>query len=188
MPTTTNDAPTLTQTGFDRARFRVAGQDASRADWQAAVRTKVAKLRVNIMLDAPIIEHFKHLAGERGYQTLINDTLRIKITEEGEFLRWNDYKKTFEGMPSPLAQNERHIQVLQDVFAQIDMPTRLGLRLSPSFQTLILVSTNARIDRPKKFDSSRVVKADVLDKTITKDNQNTYSPSILSRWWVSIPK
>lgn len=97
----------------------------------------------------------------------------IKITEEGEFLRWNDYKKTFEGMPSPLAQNERHIQVLKDVFDRIDMPTRLGLRLAPSFQTLILVSPNARIDRPKKFDSSRVVKADTLGKTLAKDNEDT---------------
>ncbi len=97
----------------------------------------------------------------------------IKITEEGEFLRWNDYKKTFEGMASPLEQNERHIQVLRDVFDKIDMPTRLGLRLTPSFQTLILVSPNARIDRPKTFDTSRVVKADVLGKTIKKDNEET---------------
>jgi hypothetical protein len=95
----------------------------------------------------------------------------IKITEDGEFMRWNDYKETFEGMASPLAQNERHIQVLKEVFAQIDMPTRLGLRLPPSFQTLILVSPNARIDRPKKFDTSRVVKADVLGNTLKKDNE-----------------
>lgn len=97
----------------------------------------------------------------------------LKITEDGEFLRWNDYKKTFEGMPSPLAQNERHIQVLKDVFDQIEMPTRLGLRLAPSFQTLILISPNARIDRPKKFDTSRVVKADLLGKAIKKDNEES---------------
>ena len=65
-PAISEDAPPLTQADFDRARFRVAGEVASRAEWQAAVRTKVAKLRVNIMLDAPIVEHFKHLAGERG--------------------------------------------------------------------------------------------------------------------------
>ena len=81
-PATSDDAPPLTQAGFDRARFRIGGQDANRSEWQAAVRAKVAKQRVNIMLDAPIVEHFKHLAGERGYQTLINDTLRRVI--EGE--------------------------------------------------------------------------------------------------------
>lgn len=46
----------------------------------------------------------------------------IKITDNGEFLRWNSYKKTFEGMPSPLAQNERHIAVLEDAFSSIEMP------------------------------------------------------------------
>ncbi len=74
-----DDAPPLTQADFDRARLRVGGQDVSRAEWQAAVRAKVGKLRINIMLDAPIVEHFKALAGNRGYQTLINDTLRRAI-------------------------------------------------------------------------------------------------------------
>ena len=35
------------------------------------------------MLDAPIIEHFKAAAGERGYQTLINDTLRRVVEGAG---------------------------------------------------------------------------------------------------------
>src|SRR5690606_32714153 len=43
----------------------------------------------------------------------------IKITEEGEFLRWNDFRRTYEGMASPLEQNERHIQVLKAVMAGI---------------------------------------------------------------------
>jgi hypothetical protein len=34
------------------------------------------------MLDAPIVEHFKAVAGERGYQTIINDTLR-RVIETG---------------------------------------------------------------------------------------------------------
>lgn len=79
-PVTFNDdAPQLTQTAFDGARLRVGGKDASRAEWQAAVRARVGKMRINIMLDSPIVEHFKALAGDRGYQTLINDTLRRVI-------------------------------------------------------------------------------------------------------------
>jgi hypothetical protein len=35
--------------------------------WQTAVRARVCKLRINIMLDAPIVEHFKALTGSRGY-------------------------------------------------------------------------------------------------------------------------
>lgn len=96
----------------------------------------------------------------------------MKITDEGEFLRWNDYKKTYEGMPSPLAQNERHIEVLKDAFGTIDMPTRLGIRLSPTYESYVLASAGARIDRSKKFDSSRIIKADVLLKTIEKQWDN----------------
>jgi hypothetical protein len=93
----------------------------------------------------------------------------IKITEDGEFMRWNDYKHTFEGMPSPLLQNERHIAVLRDVMATLDLPARMGLRITFSFQTFVLVASSARIDRPKKFDSSRVIKADQIEQRIGRD-------------------
>ena len=82
-----DDAPTLTQAHFDRAKFRVSGKAATRAQWQDAVRARVGKQRISIMLDTPIIEHFKATAGERGYQTLINDTLRRAV--EGEYLQAN---------------------------------------------------------------------------------------------------
>lgn len=81
-PDISDEAPRLTQADFDRAKFKVAGQDVSKSEWQSAVRTKTGKLRINIMLDAPIVEHFKALAGERGYQTLINDTLRRAVAGE----------------------------------------------------------------------------------------------------------
>ena len=38
-----------------------------------------AKQRVNIYLDSAIVEHFKAEAGERGYQTLINEALKNAI-------------------------------------------------------------------------------------------------------------
>ncbi|TDM08656.1 MAG: hypothetical protein C4K60_04400 [Ideonella sp. MAG2] len=37
------------------------------------------KQRVNIFLDGAVIEHFKTKAGPRGYQTLINETLKQAI-------------------------------------------------------------------------------------------------------------
>ena len=40
------------------------------------------KQRVNIYLDSAIIEHFKTMAGDRGYQTLINDTLKQSLQAE----------------------------------------------------------------------------------------------------------
>jgi uncharacterized protein (DUF4415 family) len=80
--TSDDDAPKLTQAHFDRARFRVGGRDVNRAEWQSAVRARVGKQRISIMLDTPVVEHYKAVAGERGYQTLINDTLRRAV--EGE--------------------------------------------------------------------------------------------------------
>jgi len=92
----------------------------------------------------------------------------IKIEEDGQFLQWNSFKKTFEGMPSPLTQNDRHIAVLKDAVAEIEWPTRMGLKLSPTYEPFVLVSSSARVDRPKKFDTSRVIKAEELGKTIDK--------------------
>ena len=41
-----------------------------------------AKLRVNIYLDSAVVEHFKAQAGARGYQTLINESLKDAIRSE----------------------------------------------------------------------------------------------------------
>lgn len=105
----------------------------------------------------------------------------VKITEDGEFLRWDDFRKRYEGMESPLLQNERHIAVLKDVCATLDLPLRLGIRLQPDFQSLVLIANNAKIYRPKQsaFDTSRVIKADQLRKRIDKDIEGESGTSIL---------
>ena len=90
----------------------------------------------------------------------------LKINDNGEFLRWNNYQKTYEGMPSPLEQNERHIAVLKDAFGMIDMPTRLGIRLMPSFNSFVVISAASRIERSAKFDSKQVIKADTIKTNI----------------------
>ena len=77
-----DEAPPITQADFDRATFRIAGKPVSRAEWQAAAQTKIGQCNVNLDLDAPIVAHFKALAGDRDYGKLINDTLRRII--EGE--------------------------------------------------------------------------------------------------------
>src|SRR3546814_933781 len=118
-------------------------------------------------MDVYVLEHKHFHAG-------------IKITEDGEFLRWNNYQKTYEGMASPLEQNERHIQVLKDVMAQIELPTRLGVRIPPSLQSFVLVGPEAKIYRPKRFDASRVVKADQLKKAIWRDFDNENPPDRLA--------
>jgi uncharacterized protein (DUF4415 family) len=37
------------------------------------------KKRVTLYLDAALVEQFKSMAGERGYQTLINETLKTSL-------------------------------------------------------------------------------------------------------------
>jgi uncharacterized protein (DUF4415 family) len=37
------------------------------------------KKRVTLYLDASVVERFKGMAGERGYQTLINETLKTSL-------------------------------------------------------------------------------------------------------------
>ena len=39
------------------------------------------KQRVTLYLDAALVEHFKNLSGERGYQTLINETLKASLRQ-----------------------------------------------------------------------------------------------------------
>ena len=43
-----DDAPKLTQAAFDAAKFRVGGKDASRAQWQAAVRARIGKRELKV--------------------------------------------------------------------------------------------------------------------------------------------
>ena len=65
-----DEYPKVTQADLDRATYRVGLKPGPR------------KRRVTILLDAGLIEHFKAKAGERGYQTLINDTLRQAVERE----------------------------------------------------------------------------------------------------------
>jgi uncharacterized protein (DUF4415 family) len=62
-----DEYPKITQDDLDRATFRVGLKAVPR------------KRRVTIMLDTGIIEYFKAQAGDRGYQTLINETLRQSV-------------------------------------------------------------------------------------------------------------
>lgn len=119
------------------------------------------------------VAQIDHLLINRCLEFYVLETKRfhagVRINEEGEFESWNSFKKCFEGMPSPLLQNQRHIEVLKKATKKLQLPTRLGIRMPVTFETLILVSPSARITRPKSFDTSRVIKADQLRDRIWKD-------------------
>jgi len=64
-----DDAPQVTQEMLTAARLRIGLKDAPR------------KQRVNIMLDTGVIAAFKAKAGDRGYQTLINEALKLYLSQ-----------------------------------------------------------------------------------------------------------
>jgi uncharacterized protein (DUF4415 family) len=70
-------------------RLRVGLKDVSREEFSAAVNERLGKQRVSIMLDGSIIAFFKAKAGERGYQTLINQALNyaylVPFVEEEDY-------------------------------------------------------------------------------------------------------
>ena len=63
-----SEIPEITEEQMKRAVLRVGGEPVAKG-----------KIRVNMFLDADIVAYFKAKAGGRGYQTLINDTLRSSI-------------------------------------------------------------------------------------------------------------
>jgi len=104
----------------------------------------------------------------------------VKINEYGEWFRYGWGRA--HGMASPVEQNRRHVAVLGDVFDKgpITLPRRL-VRLKPTLLPVVLVSNDARIDRPKtKAAAARVdgldtvIKVEQLVRTIERrfDDRN----------------
>ena len=79
-----DDEVKFTEEHWKKAKYMIAGKEVPKAQWQQAARAQLGevlgKKRISIMLDAVIIEHFKTMAGDRGYQTLINETLKKAVS------------------------------------------------------------------------------------------------------------
>ncbi len=94
----------------------------------------------------------------------------VAINDQGEFSAFFASKPY--GLPSPIEQNNRHILILKRFLASgvVKLPTRLGFTIKPDLKSLVLVSKNARISRPKiEVDGlDCVIKNDQLFKAIDK--------------------
>ena len=91
----------------------------------------------------------------------------VSINEYGEWSRW--WHGRPEGMPSPIEQNRRHIHLLERAFDEglVPLPRRLGLAtMKPRLRSLVLVSDNARISRPRR-------KVDGIDVVIKAEKLRT---------------
>lgn len=75
-----DEAPKLTAKDLARAHLRVGLKDVSPDEFRAAVNERLGgKKRISIMLDSAVIAFFKAKAGEKGYQTLINEALKDAV-------------------------------------------------------------------------------------------------------------
>jgi hypothetical protein len=103
----------------------------------------------------------------------------VAVDDFGEWTGF--YNRRPFGIGSPIEQNRKHITVLGDVFAKrlVDLPKRLGFTIKPDLRSLILVSKDARIHRPKT--KSARARIEGLDSVIKVDQLNT----VLDRDWES---
>lgn len=119
---------------------------------------------------------FDHVLVNRELQAYVvetkNATGGFRINENGEWQRISHFngRSTEYGMESPLAQCERHQRGLAKFLEEQDlMPRRLGIRIKPVVKYLVVVNKEALLERPKSFDTSRVVKMDDFWNVIQAD-------------------
>ena len=67
-----SEIPEISEEMFSKAVLRLGGRKVPKK-----------KVRINILLDADIVAYYKTISGGKGYQTLINDSLRAYIEENG---------------------------------------------------------------------------------------------------------
>ncbi len=98
----------------------------------------------------------------------------LAINECGEFTGF--FRGRAYGVPSPLEQNRRHLEVLKSVLTsgRIELPRRLGMTLKPTLMSLVLVSKGARISRPKHGVAGveTIIKNDQLLSTIQRQEDD----------------
>ena len=92
-----NEIPELTDADLTRVQFKLGGKLVSEAEGRAAFSVAMKKQKINLTLDPDVLAWFKQQAGGRGYQTLINATLRDAM-----------HKKTIEETLRRVIREELH--------------------------------------------------------------------------------
>ena len=116
---------------------------------------QIDHLFINRLLDIWVLES-KHFAEG------------VSINDHGEWTGFSGGRPY--GMASPIEQNRRHVAVLGQVFAtgMVTLPKRLGVvAIKPRIRPLVLVSTGARISRPRTKAAQALVEG--LDTVIKVD-------------------
>lgn len=105
----------------------------------------------------------------------------VIISDEGDFSFF--YKNRPVAIPSPIAQNERHIKLLDRFLIDKNLlPKRLGITIKPKYRNFVLISPSSRLTKPKKglYDCSSVMKSDKFLERFKQDlkNDNTLEDMI----------
>jgi hypothetical protein len=134
------------------------------------------------------VAQIDHLLLNRGLDLWVCESKSFKegvrINEYGEWARYHHGRVV--GMASPVEQNRKHVAVLQGLFDKgpIRLPKRVGVvTLKPNLLSIILVSNDARIDRPRSKRAAAavdgldtVIKVEQLLKTLERriDERNAF--------------
>lgn len=76
QPDEYEDLPELADADLARATWRIGCDIVSAEAGRSAFSAALKKQKINLTLDPDVLAFFKQQAGGRGYQTLINATLR----------------------------------------------------------------------------------------------------------------
>jgi hypothetical protein len=160
-----------------RAGIKGERESACLLDFHLKDATRMAVLHdLRLDLGDGCVAQIDHLLIHRTRRFYVLDTKHfsrsVKITDEGEFLRWNSFRKNWDSTPSPLAQNERHVQVLRKVLQTLD----LG---NCPIESWVLVAPTARVERPRRFDSSHVMRTDQFIERMNKSLENAPTLGVL---------
>lgn len=117
-------------------------------------------LRIKVDADVAQIDHL--VISRAGHFLLIETKCfggNVQINEAGEFTVAYDSGKRF-GVPSPMAQSQRHERVLSKLLERLEIGARFGSELR--FHHVVMLHPKAIIQRPdaKRYDTRHVIKAD----------------------------
>lgn len=89
----------------------------------------------------------------------------IKIDENGVFWCWDDYRKIYIEIPSPLEQSKRHERIVRHALGEIGYKPEV-------IKHLIVVDYKAKLIKPK-WGFENVCRPDMVQKAIEGSLQNT---------------
>lgn len=109
------------------------------------------------------VAQIDHVLMNRAFEMFVVETKTystgLTVNERGEFSTTYDGRQV--GIPSPIEQNARHISVLKAAFEEVGLPKRLGVTMHPTYNSVVLVSPKAVINRPSPDNlGAAVIKLD----------------------------